>query len=45
MQPSIHCSTIYSSQDMEATSTSINKGMDKDVAHTCRGILLINEKE
>jgi len=34
MHPSVHCSTIYNSQDMEATKTSINRGVDKeDVVH------------
>ena len=34
MHPSVHCSTIYSSQDTEATKTSINRGVDKeDVVH------------
>ena len=31
MHPDIHCSTVYSSQDMEATQMSIDRGMDKDV--------------
>ena len=30
MYPSFHCSTVYNSQDMEATSMSINRWMDKD---------------
>ena len=30
MHPDVHCSTGYSSQDMEATSMPINKGMDKE---------------
>ena len=35
MQPSVHCSTIYNSQDTEATQMSINSGMDRgDVART-----------
>ena len=29
MHPNLHCSTIYNSQDMEATYTSINRGMDE----------------
>ena len=34
MSPSVHCSTIYNSWDMEATCISINRRMDKeDVAH------------
>ena len=30
MHPNVYCSTIYSSQDIEATKMSINKGMDKE---------------
>ena len=29
--PNIQCSTVYYSQDMEATYMSINRGMDKEV--------------
>ena len=33
--PSVYCSTIYNSQDMETTQMSINRRMDKeDVVHT-----------
>ena len=46
LHPSVHCSTIYNSQDMEATLMSINRGMDKeDVVHICNGILLSHKKE
>ena len=31
MYPNIYCSTIYNSQDMEATQMSINREIDKDV--------------
>ena len=35
MYSSVHCSTIYHSQDMEAAQMSIDRGMDKeDVIHT-----------
>jgi len=35
MHPSVHCSIIYSCQDLGATSMSINRWMDKgDVANT-----------
>ena len=34
------CSTVYNSQDMETTSMSINRGMDKDVIHIDNGIFL-----
>ena len=46
MHPNVHCSTIYNSQDMEATQMSINRGMDKeDVGHIYNGILLSHKKE
>ena len=42
----VHCSNIYNSQDMEATYTSIDRGMDKeDVVHIDNGILLSHKKE
>ena len=31
MHPNVHCSTIYDSQVMEATSMPIDRGMDKEV--------------
>ena len=43
MHPSVHCSTIYNSQDIEATSMSINRGMDKDVVCTYNGKLAIKK--
>ena len=33
MHSNVHCSTIYNSQDMEATQMSTDRGMDKDVVH------------
>ena len=30
MHPSVQCSTIYNSQDVEETYMSINRGLDKD---------------
>ena len=30
MHPDVHCSSIYNSQDMEATQEFINRGMDKE---------------
>ena len=45
MHPSVHCSTIYNSQDMEATSISINRWMDKEeVVYIYNGILLSHKK-
>ena len=43
--PNVHCSTIYNSQDMEATQMSIDRGMHKDVVHRYNGIVLSHEKE
>ena len=41
--PNIHCSTIYNSQDMEATKMSINRGMNKeDVVHIYNGVLFLH---
>ena len=46
MHPSVHGSTIYNSQGMEATQMSIDRGMVKeDVVHKYNGILLSLEKE
>ena len=48
MHPSVHCSTIYNSQDMKASQMSINRGRDKDVwcvhTHTQNGIALKHKK-
>ena len=45
MPPNVHCSSIYNSQDMEATWISINRGMDKeDVVHIHNGILFSHKK-
>ena len=44
--PSVHCSTIYNSQDVEATYISINRWMNKEVVvHIYNGILLSHKKE
>ena len=32
MHPTVHCNTIYNSQDREATSVSINRGIEKEDA-------------
>ena len=46
MYPSVHCSTIYNSQDMEATLMSTERWMGKeDVVHMYNGILLIHKEE
>ena len=40
MYPNVHSSTIYNSQDMEATLMSIDRWMDKeDVLHIHNGVL------
>ena len=44
MHHSVHCSTVYDSQDVEATSISLNRGMDKHVGHVYNGLLLSCEK-
>ena len=45
MHLSVHCSTIYNSQDMEATKMSIKRREDKDVVHIYSGILAIKINE
>ena len=43
--PHVHCSTIYNSQDMEATHMSINRGMDKEgVVHIYNYVYMIMAK-
>ena len=43
--PSVHCSTVYNSQDMEASQMSIDRGVDKeDVVHIYNGILLSHKR-
>ena len=40
MQPSVHCSTIYNSQDMETAYKPTNRGLDEEgVFHIYHGIL------
>ena len=45
MHPSVHCSTIYNSQDMEVTKMPINREVDKDVVHIYSRTLLSHKKE
>ena len=46
MHPYVHCSTIYNSQDIKATSVEMDKQLDKDdVEHIYNGILFGHEKE
>ena len=43
MHPNVHCSTVYNSQDIEATEKSIDRGRDKeDVVHICNFRILLN---
>ena len=45
MQPNVHCSSVYSSQDMEATKMSTDQWMNKeDVVYKYYGILLGHKK-
>ena len=51
MHPNVHCSTVYNSQNMEATQLSIDRWMDKEdvlyiyiYIHTHNGILLSHKK-
>ena len=45
MHPTVHSSTIYNSQDMEASQVPINRQMDKeDVACISNGILFSHKK-
>ena len=37
MHPSVHCSTINNSQDIEATQMSIDTAMDEDVVYIHNG--------
>ena len=45
MHPNVHCNTIHNIQDTEATLMSISRGMDKDVVHKYKRILLSHKKE
>ena len=46
MYASVHCSTIYNSQDMEATQKFINRWMHKEiVVHIYYGVVLSHKKE
>ena len=47
MYPTVHCSTIYNSQDVEVTKTPIHKGTEKDVVriYTMEYYLAMKENE
>ena len=46
MHPSVYCSTVYNSQDTDATYMSTDRGRGKeDVVHIHNGILLSHKKE
>ena len=42
--PSVHCSSVYSSQDMEQPKRPSTEKWVKDVVHICNGILLSHKK-
>ena len=46
MHPSVHCNTVYNSQDTEAIQMPIDRGMDKeDSVHILNGISVSHKKE
>ena len=45
MHYNVHCSNIYNSQDVEATSTPTNRGMNKEDVNAYNGTLLSHKKE
>ena len=45
MHCKIHCSTVYNSQDMDATSMSIDRGMDKEEVVQIHNEMLLSQKE
>ena len=44
MHPSVRCSTVYNSQDMEAPWTPTDRWMDREVVHIDNGLLLHSHK-
>ena len=45
MHPNVHCTSVYSSQDMEATRMSTDRWMnEEDVVYIYNGILLGHKK-
>ena len=45
MNPNVHSSTIYNSQDMETTQVPINRWMDKEVVYIYNGILFSHKQK
>ena len=46
VNPNVHWNIIYNYQEMEATTMSIDRWMNKeDVVYICNGILLSHKKE
>ena len=45
MYPNVHCSTIYSTKDVEATYMSMERMDKEDVVHIFNGILLSHKRE
>ena len=45
MYPSVNCSTVYNTQDMEATQMSISRWMDKEVVVHIHNVILVSYKK
>ena len=45
MYPSVKCSTVYNTQDMEATQMSISRWMDKEVVVHIHNVILLSYKK
>ena len=45
MHHKIHCSTVYNSQDMDSTSMSFDRGMDKEDALQIHNEMLLSQNE
>ena len=45
MHPNVHCSTIFNSEDMEATLMSIDGWLDKDLVYINNEVLVIKKNE
>ena len=45
MHRKIHRSTVYNSQDMDANSMSIDRGMDKEEVVQIHNEMLLSQKE
>ena len=45
MYPSVKCSTVYNTQDREATQRSISRWMDKEVVVHIHNVILLSYKK